>query len=272
MQNSDFYDIILKLKSLGLTEYEARVYLALLDRAELTAEEVSSLSNVPLPRVYDVLEALEDKGFVKVISGRPRRFEALDPKFAFKNYVSYLRKLLDDEISNLERNFEVLQPILEERYYSSRLRIDPSSLLEPIHDLHEMEDKTREMISSAKQEIIIFSQLFTWFNRIEKEILEALGRGVKVRVLMRILNPESREIFNRLKKIGVDVRIASEEWYPVRGTIVDRCKLIFLIWVPREEKRYWSPIVYRPHYTENKGLISIFLDAFEYRWSSASTP
>jgi len=271
MQNSDFYDLILKLKSFGLTEYEARVYLVLLEGTELTAEEISSLSNVPLPRVYDVLESLEEKGFVKIISGRPRRFEAIEPKSAFQGYVNYLRRSLDREISNLENLFNSLNPILEEHYYKSRLRIDPSSLLEPLQDLLEMEEKTRDMISSAKNEVIIFSQLFTWFNKIEGEVKDALNRGVKFRVLMRILNQESREIYTRLKKLGVNVRISPEDWYPVRGTIVDKSKLIFLIWVPKEEKRYWSPIVYRPHYTENKGLVAIFLDAFEYRWNSASS-
>lgn len=271
MQISDFYDLILKLKSFGLTEYEAKVYLALLDRAELTAEEISSLSEVPLPRVYDVLESLEEKGFVKIISGRPRRFEAVEPKLAFQNYIAYLRRSLDQEILNLENLFNSLHPILEEHYYRSRLRVDPSSLLEPLPDLYDMEERTKNMISSAKREVIIFSQLFTWFNKVEKEIKDALDRGVEFRVLMRILNPESKDIYTRLQKLGVKVRISSEDWYPVRGTIVDRSKLIFLIWVPREEKRYWSPIVYRPHYTENKGLISIFLDAFEYRWNSASS-
>ncbi|MEM2136543.1 MAG: helix-turn-helix domain-containing protein [Candidatus Methanomethylicia archaeon] len=271
MQISDFYELILKLKSFGLTEYEARVYLSLLYRTELTAEDVSSLSEVPLPRVYDVLEELEKKGFVEIISGRPRRFEAIEPRSAFNNYLDYLKRSLNDQISKMEKDFSSLQPTLEEHYYKSRLRIDPSSLLEPLSDLHEMEDKTREMISSAKKEVLIFSQLFTWFNRLEKDIKAALNRGVEVRILMRTSTSESKSIFTSLQRMGVKVRVSSEDWYPVRGTIVDKCRLIFLIWVPREERLYWSPIVYRPHYTENRGLISIFLDAFERRWSSAYT-
>ncbi|MCX8169169.1 MAG: hypothetical protein N3E39_03015 [Candidatus Methanomethylicia archaeon] len=270
MQSYDFYDLILKLKSFGLTEYEAKVYLALLERGELTAEEISSLSNVPLPRVYDVLNNLEKKGFVKIISGRPRRFECIEPKYAFQNYVVYLRKSLEDEISNLMEQFNSINQILEEYYYKSRLRIDPSALMEPLADLHEMEEKTTNIISSAKREILIFSQLFTWFNRVRSEIENAISRGVNVRVLMKVLNPESKNIYNTLKSIRVNVKVSSENWYPVRGTIVDKSKMVFLIWVPKDERLYWSPIVYRPHYTENKGLISIFLDAFEYRWNSAS--
>ncbi|HDO20710.1 MAG TPA: TrmB family transcriptional regulator [Candidatus Bathyarchaeota archaeon] len=264
------YELVLKFKSLGLTEYEAKAYLALLEKAELTAEEVSKLSEVPLPRVYGILEQLEEKGFVKVIGGRPRRFEAVEPKEAFQNYIEYRRKLLSKEISDINAMFSSLQPRLEELYYKHRLRIKPGVLLQPLKDLYEMEAKTRSLISNAVEELLIFTELFSWFPKVEAYLKNALKRGVSVKVLMCTSTLQSRRIAEKLFKMGAKVRIAPEKWYPTRGTIADKSKLLFLIWAAEEEERYWKPVLYRPHYTENRGLICVFIDAFEKRWREGS--
>ncbi len=50
-------------RSFKLTRYEARLYLALLKGAS-NPKEASSMSGVPLPRIYDVVRVLESKGFV----------------------------------------------------------------------------------------------------------------------------------------------------------------------------------------------------------------
>ncbi|MCS7385843.1 MAG: hypothetical protein NDF55_03745 [archaeon GB-1867-005] len=261
-------ELISKLKSLGLTEYEAKAYIALLDRAELTAEEVSSYSKVPLPRVYGILELLAEKGFVKILPGRPRRFEAIAPKKAFEQYVKYRESILSEELKRMKEIFSEMEGELEEIYWRNRLRIKPEELLEPLADLYEMEVRTMEIISMAREEVLIFTELFSWFPKVEREIRDAIKRGVKVRVLMCTSTPEARRRAERLVRMGAEVKVAPEKWYPTRGVIADRSKLIFLIWAAEEEEHYWRPVLYRPHYTENRGLICVFLDAFEKRWAS----
>ena len=55
-------------KSFKLTRYEAKLYLALLKGAS-NPREASSMSGVPLPRIYDVIRVLESKGFVVATEG-----------------------------------------------------------------------------------------------------------------------------------------------------------------------------------------------------------
>ncbi len=58
-------EIIDKLRrAFDLSGYEAKLYLALLHGAR-NPKEASSLSGVPLPRVYDVIRLLEAKGLVQ---------------------------------------------------------------------------------------------------------------------------------------------------------------------------------------------------------------
>ena len=49
------------LKSLGLTKYEALVYIALLKVAGATATEIHEISGVPRASVYRVLDRLTRK-------------------------------------------------------------------------------------------------------------------------------------------------------------------------------------------------------------------
>lgn len=68
-----------RLKEAGLTDYEALVYLKLVIDGPSSAKEISESSGVPHTRVYDVLEALELKGWVEMGQGRPMRFKAKPP-------------------------------------------------------------------------------------------------------------------------------------------------------------------------------------------------
>jgi len=48
--------------SLGLSPYEARAYLVLLERGESKASMVATASRIPRGRIYEVLESLHAKG------------------------------------------------------------------------------------------------------------------------------------------------------------------------------------------------------------------
>jgi DNA-binding MarR family transcriptional regulator len=56
-----------ELEALGFGEYEARAYLALLQRGPLTGYQVAKASGVPRPNVYPVLSRLEQRGAVNRI-------------------------------------------------------------------------------------------------------------------------------------------------------------------------------------------------------------
>lgn len=57
-------ELILQLKQLGLTEYEAKAYIALVQESPASAAQISKLSTVPRARVYGILDALVEKGVV----------------------------------------------------------------------------------------------------------------------------------------------------------------------------------------------------------------
>jgi sugar-specific transcriptional regulator TrmB len=64
-------DAIEGLKRLGLTTYEARVFLALQKLGSGAASEISDLADVPRSQVYGAADGLEERGLVEVQQSKP---------------------------------------------------------------------------------------------------------------------------------------------------------------------------------------------------------
>jgi len=80
-------DLLESLKSLGLTKYEALVYIGLLRVAGATATEIHEISGVPRASVYPVLDRLAQKELVSVSHTTPKRFDAIPPARGIENLM-----------------------------------------------------------------------------------------------------------------------------------------------------------------------------------------
>lgn len=63
------------LMEIGLTEYQARAYIALIEGGPMTAKEISDASAVPHSRIYDVLGELAEEGWVHELDGSPKQYQ-----------------------------------------------------------------------------------------------------------------------------------------------------------------------------------------------------
>lgn len=80
-------NLLESLKSLGLTKYEALVYIGLLRVAGATATEIHETSGVPRASVYPVLDRLVQKELVSVSHTTPKRFDAVPPDRGVENLM-----------------------------------------------------------------------------------------------------------------------------------------------------------------------------------------
>lgn len=80
------------LKSLGMTKYEALVYIALLRVPSATASEIHEGSSVPRASVYPVLDQLLDKDLVSVSQSAPKRFAAIPPDDAINRLLGRIER------------------------------------------------------------------------------------------------------------------------------------------------------------------------------------
>jgi sugar-specific transcriptional regulator TrmB len=106
--------VVEKLQRVGLTEYEAKVYLVLLNTHLCTATQVSLKSRVPRTKIYSVLESLKNKGWVRVYSGVPLLFKAIEPLKVFEqikdDYAKFLESVqttLKEKVNNMKEKFVI---------------------------------------------------------------------------------------------------------------------------------------------------------------------
>lgn len=62
------------LVRLGLTEYAARTYFALLETGTTTARDASTRGKVPMGKIYRALEELQQHGLVNVLPENPKKY------------------------------------------------------------------------------------------------------------------------------------------------------------------------------------------------------
>jgi sugar-specific transcriptional regulator TrmB len=103
-----------KLQRVGLTEYEAKTYLALLNTHLSTATGVSEKSGVPRTKIYSVLESLKNKGWVRVYSGVPMLFKAVEPMAVFDKvkedyslFLASVQSTLSEEAKDMKEKFVI---------------------------------------------------------------------------------------------------------------------------------------------------------------------
>ena len=257
------------LRRVGLTSYESEAYLALLQRREMTAEEISKMTSVPITRVYGTLEQLMQKGFARIVESRPKKFHAISPEEARREYLTHLRRNLETNLLTVEEAMGDLQRQVDPIYVESHLQVKAEELLEPLEDLRAMEKKTSGYVQEASQEILISTALFSWLPKLKTQLRNALARGVSVKILIQLSDSQVKRHLDVLRNLGAQIRDTPDPWHPVRGTLIDRKDLIFVIWAAEEAKRHWNPIVYTPNHTKNPGLIRIFRESFLYRWSNS---
>ena len=59
---------------LGVTTFEARAYLSLLERGNVTGYELSKQSGIPSSKVYSVINSLLKKDLIISLESRPVRY------------------------------------------------------------------------------------------------------------------------------------------------------------------------------------------------------
>lgn len=109
------------LQNLGLTKYEAKIYLAALGVANFTAGAIATRTKIKRSTVYLALSNLIKLGLILQIPGEKRKnFKAEDPKALEKLTKRMRRKAMDAEIL-LERIIPTLSGIRQTKIEEPKL-------------------------------------------------------------------------------------------------------------------------------------------------------
>ncbi|RMG30914.1 MAG: hypothetical protein D6732_15550 [Methanobacteriota archaeon] len=258
------------LQELGFTNYEIGVIYAVYGQGPLKADQIAEIADIPLSRVYDAVESLTRKGFLKVSNSRPRVYSAVSPSEASNSYVEKMRIHFENElenIKNLTRQFvEIVQPLFLRRY----TEIDPENLITQLNSLEDAELQTLAIMDQAEKEICIFTHAFNWFDKVRDSLFNALKRGIKVRVLLQSREGGlSSQIKDELESHGGRCKVYLDDSIKTRGTIVDGQTVIFVMWAT-ETGSFHPRKIFKPQFSTNPGIVKVFQNNFDYLWNLQS--
>ncbi|MEE6209389.1 TrmB family transcriptional regulator [Salarchaeum sp. III] len=174
------------LNDLGLSDYEASAYRALLETGPATAKELSEASGVPMGRIYDVLASIESQHLVRSqAASRPKKYAAVDPEDA-------LNRLLDDRKRELQEEADQYESVVDELTGDLAAPTAPDAgFWTAAVGPDETIDLLLERLDTAADEVVLFSatpssglDIGDVSSRITDHLLDALDRGVTVSVLL----------------------------------------------------------------------------------------
>jgi sugar-specific transcriptional regulator TrmB len=178
------------LRDLGLSEYEARAYRSLLRTGPTTAKELSEVSGVPMGRIYDVLNSVEQANLIRSQSAsRPKKYAAVEPTTALERLLADKQRELERKADQYERIVEELQDELErpdpveETFWTAA--VGPAEVIDLLVERLAAADDHVVFVLSTYTERFFEAEVDGVDSLILDELAAALDRGAEVRLLMR---------------------------------------------------------------------------------------
>jgi HTH-type transcriptional regulator, sugar sensing transcriptional regulator len=155
------------LQALGMTEWEARAYLALLEESPSSGYGVAKRSGVPRAKIYEVLASLESKGAVHVARGEPKLYGPVRPSELLERWREDTARRID---------------AAEEALANHAVQVGGDAAIWDIQGRGQIFDRARQLARNSRRHIM----LEIWApdaDELRAELAEAAGRGVRVTVV-----------------------------------------------------------------------------------------
>jgi len=191
------------LRRLGLTDYEARIYLALIRMGPKKASEVSYFGQVPRTKTYGSIRELERKGLLRIIPGKPELYAATSPTELLLPVVTKLNR----EVKESESIVQSLAVLFESSKYTKQYAI-PEDVKEfwRIDGRKDILRKLTEILNDATKTINYATSAWG-LVRVYKTHSEALEEAKNRGVIVRLVAPISSENSAVAKEFGEVVEL-----------------------------------------------------------------
>jgi sugar-specific transcriptional regulator TrmB len=247
-----------KIQDYGLTEYEARAYLALLELNGGTAREVASLSRVPRTKIYQVLDDLHGKRLAEMIPERPKKYLAVP----FEEYLARFETDYKEKLEKIEKDRVIAR---EELIPSGNRENTTTGGFQVFKGRKNVTTKVEEMLDDSESDVFHIgtapaAKRFQYHTPILEELAE---RGVKVRLLF----PSGKNNEGALSELAEtsQVRIRNEEGAGASILIVDDERA--LVWHPVPDDGHVFQGDDIAMWTDDAVVVQDLKAGFEASWS-----
>jgi len=238
------------LREMGLNAYETDAYIALLEGGQMTAMEISREASVPYSKIYEVLNSLKEKGWIKSSETRPTKYYPVPPIEA----TAFTKLRLEDKYQRWEQTVAgELQPLYEKRELVERTDI----LM--LHGQQAVLTKLEEVLKKATKEIMIAAPEFA---RPIIASAESLLSGIKRTVSIKLMVAGKTEDWIFLKKFTSVSELRIRDHMFGGGIIVDGKEAMLFLGEDKPSLVIWSNHV---------GLVGFAREYFQFLWDSSAT-
>ena len=257
------------LVGLGLTRYEASVYLALLERQDFTPAQLATAAKVPRQRIYDVLASLVERGLaVERRSGKQRLFQAVDPTPGLAGLLQTKQQQYEADLERQRQKTEQMTALLGPLYAAGHRNQDPLAYVEVLSDPARIAERGGLLAQSAEQSICTF---FTAPSLLSHEaglelVREPLERGIRYRTIYEQNvweDPSSQEFIRQCQDWGQEARFVPS--LPYKLLLFDERGVLLSL---------QDPLVSTPSFTAlsitHPGLAMTLKLAFETLWEQGN--
>jgi sugar-specific transcriptional regulator TrmB len=237
------------LREMGLNAYEIEAYIVLLEGGQMTAMEISHQATVPYSKMYEVLNSLKEKGWIKSSETRPFKYYPVPPLEATR----FTKLRLEDKYLNWENTVaENLQPLYEKRELVER----PDMLI--LRGQQAVLTKLEEVLKKASIEIVIAAPEFAKPVIALAEPL--LGNGLKRTVRLKLMAAGKKEDWLFLKKYPGLSELRTRDHMFGGGVIADGKEAMLFLGEDKPTLVIWSNHV---------GLVGFAREYFQFLWDSS---
>jgi len=248
------------LQRVGLSRYEAVVFVNLARSGAATAGELARASGVNRVQTYRALESLESRGLVEVTIDRPRRYAARAVDDVFE-------MIAEEKRAELEKLDAVRKTLLEGwPRISGRTRGPPSVRLQVIKGRTQIYRTLRQLVGSARAEVLSFTTTKglqrSYREGINEVLLDAMRRNVKPRITGDI--DETNKVL--MARVAERVPLRHLDRQRARFILVDReAMMAFLIQDERTIRGEGETALW----TNSPDFVKAHLEIFEKTWATA---
>lgn len=237
------------LREMGLNAYEIDAYIVLLEGGQMTAKAISREASVPYSKIYEVLNSLKEKGWVKSSESRPFKYHPAPPNEA----IAYTKLRLEDKYQNWETAIsEELQPMYEQRELVER----PDVLI--LRGQQAVLNKLEEVLANAAKEVMIAAP---YFARAIVASADPLLIGLKKTVDVKLMVAGKAEDWIFLKKNSSISELRARDHMFGGGVIADCREAMLFLGEDKPSLVIWSNHV---------GLVGFAHEYFQFLWDSSA--
>lgn len=252
-----------KLLDLGLTEYQAKVYLALLKTGSATARQLTLQCDVPRTRIYPTMEQLHEKGLVKILPETPIRYRPVPIQ-------QFIERCAEEMRSRAEE-----MSALKESYGKSLAIRDlgapaPPGSFEVYRGRGNVRERLVQMWSGARKSIDFIGSGHGP-PRLLGKLYATARKGGKVGTKARFLFPLKTLHMDRVRSALSDfeVRFALEV-PPVEVCVVDGREVLLIHRIPDDPDPYRGEDA--ALWTDDPAIGEAWTRLFQAAWRDASSP